>query len=434
MIRIDGHLGVFQKHPQPGLAFRRVGQRLTERVARQQVHPLALLFAPVEKRVHRRGAALAPPGQLRRAVELLLANLLLVPVQRPDERQRRGHALRIALPGIHEITPAMTPALRMREAAALRERLVRTVPVAQQRAREIPEEPLHVLVRAARRVVKHQFVVLPVHRPEVRRAHLARPAAPGLDRGLVHGHDRAAQDVRRLRPDHRRQQIDGPSGPVRQTAPTHRDPAVGQAPVLAVQRQVIAELVHQQPGQETHVHRRAPQHVRRRRRRQHLRGVPALDDLAHVPQHLVTARLLGQPVRDLLPHDLPLARRYRLDSGIRHMDRLHRHRLVEPQPVLVDRPVAALLPAPIANLLRRDFPLRRRLDAQRREQARLLRIAELKPLLGLRPEQLALEPLQLMLDVGQLPGEVGDGRVQSRVLLFKNLDPSVGQGVRTRRR
>ena len=122
--------------------------------------------------------------------------------------------------------------------------------------------------------------------------------------------------MRGLRRDHGFQQIDGPSGPVRQAAPADPDAAVGQAPVLAVQRQVIAELVHQQTGQETHVHRRAPQHVRRRRRRPDLARVPALHDLADVSQDLVAARRLRQSVRDLLPDDLALGFRYRLDPRI----------------------------------------------------------------------------------------------------------------------
>ena len=87
----------------------------------------------------------------------------------------------------------MRPAACVGEAAALR---VRTVTIAQQRAREVPDAPLHVLVRPARRVVKHQFVVLPVNRPAIRRANLVcvrigetawAPATPlkGLEAGNV---------------------------------------------------------------------------------------------------------------------------------------------------------------------------------------------------------------------------------------------------------
>ena len=102
--------------------------------------------------------------------------------------------------------------------------------------------------------------------------------------------------------------------------------------------------------------------------------------------------------------------------------------------MLVDRPVAALLPAAVTDLRGGDVLDRPRLNAQRREQVRLLRPVELQPLLRGTPEQLALEPLQLPLDVGQLFGEVGDRRARSRVLLLQNLHPGVGQAVRTRRR
>ena len=126
--------------------------------------------------------------------------------------------------------------------------------------------------------------------------------------------------------------------PVRQTRPAHPDPGVGETLVLAVQRQVIAELVHQHPSQKTHVHRTARQHVGRRRRRQYPARVASPYDLAHVLQYLVAARLLGQPVRDLLPDDFPLGFRNRLERRGRHPDRLHRHRRVEAQAALVDRP------------------------------------------------------------------------------------------------
>ena len=53
MIGVDGDLGVLKEYPQPRLALCRVGQRLPERAARQQVQPLALLLAPVEERRHR---------------------------------------------------------------------------------------------------------------------------------------------------------------------------------------------------------------------------------------------------------------------------------------------------------------------------------------------------------------------------------------------
>ena len=146
---------------------------------------------------------------------------------------------------------------------------------------------------------------------------------------------------------------------------------------------------------------------------------------------------------DLLADDLPLGLGDRLDRRVGHVNRLDRHRLVEAQPALVDRAVPAFFPPAVANLLGGSLPFRRRLDAERREQVRLLDLVELQPLLRFAAEQLALEPVQLLLQLGdpakrglQFPGgfgkpfaEVGDRRRQPRVLLLQNFDSGARQGL-----
>ena len=110
MVGIHGDFGVVEKHPQARLALRGIGQSLAERVIRQQVGALALLPAPGKKGIHRRRAVLAALGELSGAVELLLANPLLVPVQHAEQRQRPVLGLRIARAGLGGIAPAMRPA------------------------------------------------------------------------------------------------------------------------------------------------------------------------------------------------------------------------------------------------------------------------------------------------------------------------------------
>ena len=252
-------------------------------------------------------------------------------------------------------------------------------------------------VLARRREREHDLVVLAVDRPEVSLAHLPGLLHAGLDRRLVHRQDAALQNVRRLRRRHRRQQVDGAPRPVRQARPAHRDPRVRHPPVLAVQRQVVAELVDQHPRQQAHVRRRPLQHVRRRPRRQQHPRVPALHHRPHVPQHLVARRTLRQPVRDLLADHHPLRLGDRLHRRIPHLDGGHRHRVVEAQARLVHRVAAGLPPPPVADLLGGNLGRRHVPGAERLEQARLFRQVDLQALLGTPAEQLALEPVELVL-------------------------------------
>lgn len=68
-----------------------------------QVQTLALRLAPGEEGVHRRRASLPPVGELRRPLELSLADGLLVKVDRPDQRQ--GLGLRWSPSGVPLLVP-----------------------------------------------------------------------------------------------------------------------------------------------------------------------------------------------------------------------------------------------------------------------------------------------------------------------------------------
>ena len=67
--------------------------------------------------------------------------------------------------------------------------------------------------------------------------------------------------------------------------------------MLAIQRQVIEELVDDQPGEEAHIGTPALQHRDRGRRTVQGLGVLALDERAHVLEDDVAARALGRPSR-----------------------------------------------------------------------------------------------------------------------------------------
>ena len=86
-----------------------------------------------------------------------------------------------------------------------------------------------------RGIMKHYFVLITIHGPKIRLPHLPRGRAPRLDRGLIHGQHFALQHMGRLCLYDRRQQINRPARPVRQTAPTDLDTAVLQPLVLPMQ-------------------------------------------------------------------------------------------------------------------------------------------------------------------------------------------------------
>ena len=171
--------------------------------------------------------------------------------------------------------------------------------------------------------------------------------------------------MRALRIGNRRQQVDGAACPVDQGGAAERDAGVAKALMLAVQGQVVGELVDQHPGEEAHVGARALEHVRRRRRGENRLGVDALDDLSDVLEHHVAARLLCKAIAHLLADDLALTFGNRLDGRVGDLDDLHRYVGTEAQAAVGHRRVAHLRAPLVGEGLLRDIIARgRRLDPQ----------------------------------------------------------------------
>jgi hypothetical protein len=179
--------------------------------------------------------------------------------------------------------------------------------------------------------------------------------------------------------------------------------------VLAIQRQVVAELVDQQPGDKAHVGAAALDDAQRCRRAVQGLRVVALDDGPHVLEHDEAARALRQTVADLLADDLVLLGRKALRLGVGHLDGLHRHhgRVEERGVAAVVGEVAAGLAARVrwhgaaGGLL--GWHRQHAGIAQPLPQVHLLRVGLWGEALALLAEQLAPEPVELML-------QRGDGR------------------------
>ena len=142
----------------------------------------------------------------------------------------------------------------------------------------------------------------------------------------------------RLGIDDGAQQIDGPPGPGRQGAAAQLDAALQQALVLAIQRQVIAELVDQHPGEEADIGHALLEHVGRRRGGEDRQVIEQLVDRADVFEDHIAARALGQAIGDLLADAHPPLFGDGLDLGVADRDDLPRHVLAEAQAAVVDAP------------------------------------------------------------------------------------------------
>ena len=88
MIGVDRHIGVRQEHLQARHARFRVLDGVGERVARQHIHSMALVVAPVPEAIDDRLAVLGAVGELLVIAQVPLADDLFVPVQRSDQGQR----------------------------------------------------------------------------------------------------------------------------------------------------------------------------------------------------------------------------------------------------------------------------------------------------------------------------------------------------------
>ena len=254
VVGVDRHRGIGQEHLEAALARQRIAQGLRQGAAGQQIRALALAIAPGPEGLHHRRAVGAAVGELRLAGEPLLAHHRLVAVECPDQGQGLGAGGGLAVLGLLEVAATVAPATgvsHLRVVPGIGR--IGLVAVTEQGRTERAEEGLHMVVGARGRIVEDDLVVLAVDRPEVGLAQLALALAPGLDRHLVDGQHATLQQMLGLGIDDGAQQIDGPPGPGREGAAAQLDAALQQALVLAIQRQVIAELVDQHPGEEADI-------------------------------------------------------------------------------------------------------------------------------------------------------------------------------------
>ena len=105
VVGVDGHLGVVEKNAQPRPTLAHVGQRLGQRIARQQAQLLELLVDPVEELVDQRLAVHQPVNSLGLSVELALSDLLLDLVQRRDLLECLACGLRLGIFGFEDAAP-----------------------------------------------------------------------------------------------------------------------------------------------------------------------------------------------------------------------------------------------------------------------------------------------------------------------------------------
>ena len=169
--------------------------------------------------------------------------------------------------------------------------------------------------------------------------------------------------------------------------------------MLAVERQVVSEFVHEHSSKETHVGVASIQHARRRRRTGDLAGIPALDDLAHVLNHHVRGGLLGElvshPFIDL--NEFVFAKS--IEFWVRDLDAPDWHGLVEAETGLcvffTGRALSPRVGTDHSGLLVGHRSGRKRLA---QVQLRGIR-GEVGAALGLRTKQLLLEPAKLMFEL-----------------------------------
>ena len=319
---------------------------------------LELALGPEEEGLdHGLGVDLAV-GALGRAAQGACADLGLDAVELADARERLGDGLGLEVFGPLEAAAGVRPALGERDADSLGILGIDPVAVAEQHhrlANPFAERLANMNGRPRGSIEEDDVAASPVvgvapDRPEVAGLELTLALAPSLDWGLVHGLDPAgANSFEHGRDDGGEQQRHGQhlcGEPLAGDLDTGRP----QALVLAIQRQVVEELVDDQAGEEAHIRAPALQHRRRGARTGQGGCLLELDHRAHVPEHHVAARALGQAMGHLLADDLIGVRRQVGDRRIGDRDGLHRHPLrVEEQRWLLALVFAAHAPAPLVG-------------------------------------------------------------------------------------
>ena len=175
--------------------------------------------------------------------------------------------------------------------------------------------------------------------------------------------------------------------------------------MLAIQRDVPGELVHEQPGGEADVGAAAFQNPGRCRQTDDL---CARLDLNYRPadfEDMVGARSLGNPVRHLLADHLVLIGRQAFDIGVHQREGLDRNlRLVEERQLLAALRAIVLRGAPCMSRNRLEL-----LDGRGRHRERLAEV-HLQGIgfggksLALLAKDLTAEPLELVLEGRDLLG------------------------------
>jgi hypothetical protein len=380
----------------------RVGERLGQRAAGQEPLGRQTVLHPAEERLDDRPCVIEPVLALGVPLEFGLPDLRFERVEGADGLERLGRQRGLGRFGVDELASAVRPALRVGEPGLAGIGFVGAIAIGEQHAafdRAEPEHLLDIAVCAALEEGEADLVEFAIDRPEVAALHLARAGAAGLDRGLVHGLDAAGADRGQLGRVDRLEQRGGLRGQLGEPGAADRDAGVQEALVLAVQRQVPGELIKQQTDEEAHVGAAPVDHARRRRRAVERLRVAALDQRAHVLEDHVAARALGQAVADLLPDHLVLVRREPLDIRVGHGDGLDRYAgFVEEQRsvVLVVGEVAAWRTPRVAG--HRLVVGLGRLRKGELAQVHLRRVRGKRALLALLAEELATEPLELVLD------------------------------------
>jgi hypothetical protein len=224
---------------------------------------------------------------------------------------------------------------------------------------------------------------------------------------VVHGLDPATTDVLEHGRDDGGEQQGDTEHLLGQPLAADLDPGRAQALVLAIQRQVIEELVDDQPGEEAHIGTPALEHRRRGGRAGQGGRFHQLDHRAHVLEHHVAARTLSQAMGHLLAdHRVGLGGQVG-DLGVGQPDGLHRHpRGIEEQGRLLDLGTLAA-PALVGGDRLGGLGTGRgaaQISAEGQLLGRGLEVAAL----GLLAEQLAFEPLQLAPQLGVLGFQSSD--------------------------
>src|SRR5690554_4825521 len=246
---------------------------------------------------------------------------------------------------------------------------------------------------SAGRVGEHHLVLVSVQGPEPSLFHLTFPGFARFDRRLIHRQHLAAQYIIKLCLNDGPKQFNGSFSEVGQGGATERNTGALDALMLTVQRQVVLELIHQQPRQKADIGDAALEHIIRRRAGFGLLLVFVLEYWAVVLQYHVAGRTLGQTIHGFGGDHFVLIR---LGAGqLRGLDvdNFYWDVIIEAQPAIIYAVVRALFlggAALIGNGLLFTFGLYG-LGAIAQIQAALERVLD-GTFFRLLTEQLCLEP------------------------------------------